>query len=132
MSLENMHVFGRSGVVDIHVAVSLGFNGDEFTGYIAPSFGVPKTIGNGLIFHAKPWGENIVVVKVVLKGEDEPSYYLRTFEGRDPIEMDSLNPEEGKLEYEKFLKNVMQVVNPEFRVTPDELKSRLEELSREQ
>lgn len=126
MSHESGIIFGVLDFESGTLARCLGFNNDGTT----PSFGVPKEMGEGVIYHAKPYGgENIVVANAVLKGQTERSCFLRTFGGLDPIEMDDLPREEAKKQYEMFMGEVVRVLNPEYQVTPSELRIRLEKLS---
>lgn len=116
-------VFGQETAI---TARRLGFNNDGTT----PSFRVPKEVGEGVIYHSKPYGrENIVIANAVLQGENEQKHYIRTFDGMDPTEMDSLPKEEASKQYELFLGELMKVVNPEFQVTVGQLRDRLERLS---
>lgn len=126
MSHESGIIFGVLGFDANIVARRFGFNNDGTT----PSFAVPKEMGEGVIYHAKPYGgENIVVANAILNGQVERSYFLRTFGGMDPIENDNLPREEARKQYEMFMGEVLRVINPEFQVTPSELRKRLEKLS---
>lgn len=122
-------IFGdSSGIVKMDVAVKLNFNGDIESGYVAKSFLIP----GGNIYHAKSFkGINIVVAEVYPRKRGESmSFYFRTFEGLEPMEMDDLDKEKASKLYDGWYEQVMQVVDPKFRVTPDELRKKLEELSR--
>jgi hypothetical protein len=125
MSHESGIIFGILDYEVAPIARILGFNNDGTT----PSFAVPREIGEGVIYHAKPsGGKNIVVANAVLSGQNEQKYFFRTFDGMDPIEMDNLPREEARSEYEMFMREVVTVVSPEFQVTSNELKKRLEQL----
>lgn len=126
MSHESGIIFGVLGLDASILARRFGFNNDGTT----PSLAVPKEMGEGEIYHAKPYGgENIVVANAVLHGQTKPSYFLRTFAGMDPTEMDNLPQEEAGKQYELFIGMVVRVVSPEFQVTPNELREKLEKLS---
>lgn len=93
-------------------------------------FAVPQEVGEGVIYHSKPYGgENIVIANAVLHGESKQKHYIRAFEGMEPAEMDSLPKEEASKQYELFIGEVMKVINPEFLVTPSQLREMLEKLS---
>ncbi|MDP4010114.1 MAG: hypothetical protein Q8P53_04015 [Candidatus Shapirobacteria bacterium] len=125
MHPEQRMIFGD--IVNRNIARILGFNNDGAT----PSFGVTD-IGEGEIYHTRMWnGINIVVAYVVLNGETETSYFFRTFDGLDPIGMDNLEAEEGKRQYKDWCEKVTQVISPEFKVAPNDLREKLEELSNE-
>lgn len=125
-------IFGDlNGIVKMDVAIKLNFNGDRESGYVAKSFLIP----GGSIYHAKsPGGINIVVAEVhPCKKGKSMGLYFRTFEGLEPMEMDNLDDREKASElYNRWHEQVMQVVDPKFRVTPDELRKKLEELSKNQ
>lgn len=125
MHPEQRMIFGD--IVKLDIARSLGFNNDGAT----PSF-IVIDIGEGEIYHTRMWNDiNIVVASVILNGETETSYFYRTFNGLDPIGMDNLEAEEGKRQYKDWYEKVIQVVSPEFKVAPNELRKKLEELSNE-
>lgn len=109
------------------IARRLAFNNDGWT----PSFLVSDEMTQGYLYHSKPGEENIVVACVALNGENSPRLYLRTFKGPDPIEMDDLDSDEAKRQYELFRQNVKGVLNPEFQVYVRELRTRLKKLADE-
>ncbi len=76
-----------------------------------------------------PDRENIVAASVMLNGHTEYTFYLRTFEGPDPIEMDSFPLEERRQHYESFMDKVNGTISDEFQVTPEQLKEGLEKLA---
>jgi len=124
-------IFGDlNGIVEMAVAVRLNFNGDIDSGYVATSFIIP----GGSIYHAKSSGGiNIVVAEVhPRKKGGSMSFYLRTFEGLEPMEMDNLDRERAIKLHNEWHEQVMQVVDPKFKVTPDKLRKKLEELSKSQ
>lgn len=96
-------IFGDSrGIVGMDVAVRLNFDGDRESGDVAESFLIP----GGSIYHAKSSrgirGINVVVAEVRPSKKGRlTSYYLRTFEGLEPMEMENLDKDEAsKLYYE--------------------------------
>lgn len=111
-----------NGIVDMEVAVGLGFNGDIESGYVAPSFPIPK----GHIYHGKPpGGPNIVVAEIRQSQDKQRQFYYQTFEGPDPIEMDNMDEIKAREAYNNWYKQIMLTTNPEFAVRPDELRTRL-------
>jgi hypothetical protein len=127
-------IFGDlNGIVKMDVAIKLNFNGDLESGYVAKSFLIP----GGSIYHAKSSrgvrGINVVVAEVdSLKKGESTSYCLHTFEGLEPMEMENLDGENASKLYNEWYEQVMQVVNPKFKVTPNELRKKLKELSKNQ
>lgn len=122
-------IFGDSFIVGRDTARILNFNNDGAT----PTGFVPREIGEGEIYHAGIWPDkNIVVASVVLNGETHPSFYFRTFDGVHPADMDSIrDAQERERLYTEWSGKVFGVVSPEFKVTPEVLREKLEELSRE-